>query len=488
MVYIAAGRADGVREGAEVRVLRLGDRGVYRVTYLSSKSAACLVDSLALLPEVGDSVVFVPAAPDVVAGYSATGTRSSVTTTSRRRGASLRGRIGARFLGSWDRASGASLRQPGLELLLDGPVAPGAPVGLSVDIRSRRISTYRANAAQTSRTLMGVYQAAMRVQSPGGPVRAVVGRQYAPTLAGIGLFDGVTLDLQRPTWGIGVMAGVEPEPGTLALSSEIQQAGGYLQLRTRPGGSVRWTLSAGALGSYSAGEVNREFAFLQTTIGSRVFNAVLLQEVDMNRGWKIAAGEKRVELTSSFASVNLTPARWLTLSGGRDSRRNVRLYRDLLTPEDEFDDRFRIGVWGGVHLTIGSRLRLGADVRSRTVDGADSLRTTAYSATISLDRITALGIGLRARATRYDTPSRGPGSLFSGTFRLAPVTAFAVELNAGGRQEQLTPTSDRFWAGANLELLVRRSWFALVSFTREWGRDNLTPTTEQLYAGLSYRF
>lgn len=486
-VYIGAGRNDGIREGTVVRIPRLGDKASYRVIYLSSKSSAGRGDSLAPLPSVGDSVVFLPVADAVMkagSGQVASGGASERAPARQ----SLRGRIGFRYLGSWDRSNDVMLKQPGLELLLDGPVAPGAPVGLNVDIRSRRTSMYRPGLETATSGVMGVYQAALRIQSSQGPVRAVLGRQYAPTLAGVGLFDGVLLDVQRPRWGAGIMAGLAPEQGSLAVSSEIRQAGLFVQGRSRVNASWRWSLTLGGMGSYVATDVNREFGFLQATLNSRVVSAIVLQELDVNRGWKIAAGEPRFSLTSTYASMNLMPARGVSISGGYDGRRNIRLYRDLTTPEELFDDRFRRGYWGGVNLTIARKLHLGGDVRAQTVDGADSLGTTAWSGTMNVDQLTSLGLGLRFRGTRYTTPGRGPGTLMAGALRLSPVSIGSIEINGGTRQERANPDSDRFWAGLETEVFLRRSWFILATFTREWGRGDLTPTTDLFYGGLSWRF
>ena len=38
----------------------------------------------------------------------------------------------------------------------------------------------------------------------------------------------------------------------------------------------------------------------------------------------------------------------VSLNAGWDSRRNVRLYRDLVSPATDFDDTYRQGYWGGV--------------------------------------------------------------------------------------------------------------------------------------------
>jgi len=488
-VYLGAGRNDGLREGSLVWIPRLGDQARYQVLYLSSKSAAARGDSLAPspppLPSVGDSVVFQPVA------QVATAASRSVGTAERRRSAgasSLRGRIGVRYLGSWDRSSDFALQQPGLDLLLDGPVAPGSAVGVNLEVRSRRTSRYRPGIATTTSGVMGVYQAALRIQRPHSSFRAVVGRQYAPTLAGLGLFDGVLLNLEKPRWGAGIMAGLAPELGSLAVSSEIRQVGGFVQHRSSAAAPLRWSLSLGGIGSYEAGEVNREFGFLQATMGSRAFYGVVLQEVDINRGWKLEAGEPRFSLTSTFVSIHLTPAAGFSVNGGLDSRRNVRLYRDLATPEELFDDRFRRGYWGGVQLTIAKKLHLGGDVRTNTVESADSLRTTAWSGTMSVDQLTPLGVGLRVRGTRYETPGHGPGLLVTGGVRFSPVTIGSLEFNGGTRRETANPDQDRYWAGFDIQLYLHRSWFALATFTREWGRAGLTPTTDLLYGGLSYRF
>jgi hypothetical protein len=481
-VYIGAGRNDGLREGTLLRIPKLGPRAVYPVQYLSSKSAAAKGDSLAPLPSVGDTVLF-----QAVVEAARTTTGPAAAAGRRPRPVPLRGRIGFRYLGSWERADSIAMKQPAFELLLEGPVAPGAPIGVNLDVRSRRTSLYRPGRDPTSNGVVAVYQAALRIQA-GGPFRAIVGRQYAPVLAGVGLYDGLLLDLEKPTWGAGLMAGVAPDQGSLAFSTDLKQAGLFVQGHNRVGAPFRWGLTAGGMGSYVAGQVNREFGFLQATVGTRIVSALVLQEIDINRGWKVAAGEPRFSLTSTFASLSLTPANGISLNGGFDSRRNIRLYRDLTTPEDLFDDRFRQGLWGSASVTLARKLRLGGDVRTNRVSGADSLTTTAWSVTASLDQLTPAGIGLRFRGTRYQVPLRGPGTLLSGALRLAPPSLGALEFNGGSRTEPVAPDQDRFWAGLSAELFVRRSWFLLVTVTREWGRNGLTPTTDLLYGGLSYRF
>ncbi|MEZ4456726.1 MAG: hypothetical protein R2882_09290 [Gemmatimonadales bacterium] len=135
LIYLGAGRTDGIREGTVVTIPKLGPQAIYRVAFLSSKSAAARGDSLAPQPAIGDTAVFEPV-KEVAAEASQSRSRSGST---RRTGPRLRGRIGLRYLGSWDRGNEVTLKQPGLEVLLDGPAwRPGRP---QRDVRSRRTST-----------------------------------------------------------------------------------------------------------------------------------------------------------------------------------------------------------------------------------------------------------------------------------------------------------------------------------------------------------
>ena len=73
-----------------------------------------------------------------------------------------------------------------------------------------------------------------------------------------------------------------------------------------------------------------------------------IQEVDYYRAWKQAIGEPAWSPTGTFATARYEVTRAVSLNAGYDSRRNVRLYRDAVTPETAFDDAFRQGVWGGL--------------------------------------------------------------------------------------------------------------------------------------------
>jgi hypothetical protein len=78
--------------------------------------------------------------------------------------------------------------------------------------------------------------------------------------------------------------------------------------------------------------------------------------------------------------------------------------------------------------------------------------------------------------------------LIVGGLRVSPAALGSIEINGGSRREKAFPDADRFWAGVDTEVFLKRSWFILATFTREWGRGGLTPTTDLFYGGLSWRF
>jgi hypothetical protein len=191
--------------------------------------------------------------------------------------------------------------------------------------------------------------------------------------------------------------------------------------------------------------------------------------------------------------MQLRPAEPLTLSAGFDTRRNVRLWRDLVSPETEFDDRFRQGVWGSASLRAGAHVRLSADVRSSDGGGSSSSRATAFGGTVAVDRITRAMFSVHARSTRYRSPWL-EGWLNSVALSVSPWTGrIRLEAESGVRAERAQPgiavsTSDAsrmYWLGINTEAALGRSWYVLLTTTRETGGWE---STHQMYASLSWRF
>lgn len=494
-VYLDVGSKGGLQTGSRLEVVR-GGQSVAELTvaYISSSRSACTITRTNVELAVGDSARFTPvAAPAPVTASSATtGGGDSATTATRpatRRATNrnaLRGRAGVRYLAVDPGGGAPSWTQPAFDLRLDGHGIGGTPLGLVVDIRAyrQRSGASGRNASASTR----VYQGSFELASPGAPVRVAMGRQITGALSTIGIFDGISVEANGSHLSGGAIAGAQPDVQTFGLSNDIREYGAYLQVHNKADGSGVWSFTMGGIGSYDKGQIDREFAYAQGMVVTRQFSLYATQEVDINRGWKADVEGRATVPTATFATARWSISDALSLNAGYDNRRSVRLYRDFVDPELEFDDAFRQGGWAGLALTLGRHVRMFADARqSRGGTGGDA---ESYTASLGVYRLTVLGLGLQARATQY-AGSVAQGQLISGSLELNPWNKFRVEASGGTRVDTRDPAltglpkSRLDWQGLDADFGLGRSFYVILSAYSEKGDAG---RSMQTYAGLSWRF
>lgn len=486
-VYVSAGRGAGLAENQELEVVR-GDSvvAVLRVRFLSSSGAAC--DLVRGTGDVGpgDRVRFHSAEAARAPRDTAPVAPPPVFVRSRSRDGGLHGRIGARYFATRTAPDAGQYTQPAMDLRLAGSRLLGTPLGLVADVRARSARSQFIDGGTTQRNETNVYQLALLWQAPGSPIRASLGRQYVAGVSSVLLLDGLTVEFNGRRAGVGVFGGLEP--AALAFDGSVRDYGAYVQLHGSPGaGAARsfWAVTAGAVGSYRAGEANREFGFLQASYSSPIVTLRGAQEVDLYRGVRLAAGEQPVSFTSSYVSASYHPTGGFTADAGFDNRRSVRLYRDATDPLTTFDDGYRQGAWGAVGF--GERhLRVRAE--GRTNGGAGSGRSTAFTGSMGLERLGSAVVGVWLRSTRY---ASGELTGWLHALRLAgdPAAPLHLELTGGVRRETNPPVSlgtrQVVWYGAEADVGMGRAWYFVVSANRETGPEG---SLDQAYLSLSYRF
>jgi hypothetical protein len=494
-VYVSAGSRDGLIAGDSVAVLRTGSRiALLQVTFLSSHQASCSILSSTEAPAVGDSVSFTPhqvaaPTPTIALGTSAT-TATAAAASNWQDASRLRGRIGARFLSVQQLdGSGANYSQPSLDLRLDGQNLGGTPMGLTVDIRSRRMIASNVDGTSQAFGQTLVYQAVVFAGRPGARYRLALGRQYSPALATVNLFDGLLAEVNRSSWSTGAFAGAIPSALNLQWSIAQSEVGGYFQLHQSPRKAYPWAVTLGLVGTFDQGSSDRKFGFLQASLARANWGFFLSQEVDYYGADKIAAGEpSAISPTGSFGSAYARLGRVVDLNAGFDSRRNVRLYRDVVSPITQFDDAFRKGYFAGIGFKLGNAARLGFDARAS--QGSVVGTADALTGSLAFFRLTPAHLLLSLRATRY-TGTQSNGWLYSGVLGIPITGALRAELNGGLRNETnmlgLTgaTANNLNWFGGDLEWNLTNSWF--MSFSAIWENGDSQNDT-QLYGGVSYRF
>lgn len=488
-IYLEVGAKAGLTEGGGLDVVRSGAViARLQVTALSSNRAACEATSHVAEVVVGDSVRFTPVAVPaaVAAGDAQSGRRSSAS----RKAVGIRGRLGLRYLVvAPDGGGGGGLQQPAYDLRLDGQHIGGTGIGVTADVRAQR-TQYTAIGTQSVRAPLNVtrvYQAALSWTGASSGARVALGRQFASALSNVGLFDGLSLDLDRRYLSTGGFAGSQPDAASFGTSSRVREYGFYGQVHTRTGTSSPTSLTLGGVGSYVGPDVDREYAFARFITNNRWLSVYATQELDFNRGWKLAAEHSSTTPTATFASLQLTPVHAISLFAGMDNRRSVRLYRDYVSPEIDFDDSIRQGTWGGISLSTPRHARLSVDRReSRGGFSGEACSTTALA---SLYNITPLRLGLRARGTQY-TGTISSGQLVSGSFEIDPWGFVRLEASGGARDTKSSlagVTSPRLtWWGLDADVSIGRSVYVLLSTYRE--KEGSGSGTTQTYASLSWRF
>jgi hypothetical protein len=493
--YIDAGADDGLRVGDRVEVVKAGAViAVLRVTDVASHRAACAIESTTAALTVGDAVRFTPAQSTgpvtAVPTAPGTGTDEAIAVErgeswARRNG--LRGRIGVRYLGVFDQGGfGGDVSEPSADVRLDGNRVAGSSFDVQVDVRARHTVQTVADGREFDDNQARVYRLNSRWHSPSDHYQATLGRQFSSALASISTFDGVEVTYNRARWGAGVFGGTQPEPVDYGFSTDVAEAGVYARLRSLPGAGTRWEIVTAGIGSYQDGNINREYmAFLGRVMSPRV-SLMLQQDIDVNRGWKKDAGESTVSFTNTFTSVRWRATSSVDLDAGYDNRRNIRLYRDFVSPETEFDDTWRQGVWGGAGVAFAQRYRLGGAARSST--GGSAGDATTYTITASAAHLTGAHLDVRLRSTRYENDaSRGWMHTLGSGFAVGSRVRF--DLFGGLREEQskLFASSDAStsWFGADMDVDVGRSVYLSLTGEHNSGGDE---SYNQVYTGLSWRF
>jgi hypothetical protein len=504
--YIDAGSDDGLHAGDKVEVVRAGAViAVLRVTDVSSHRAACTIESSTATLAVGDTVRYSvgaadePLAPGAAGGAAAAGgattvpevspaeatTRAEGESWARRNG--LRGRIGVRYLGVFDQSGfGGDVKEPSADIRLDGNRVGGSAFDVQVDVRARHTIQTVADGRQFNDGQARVYRLNTRWRSTTDQYHLTLGRQFSSALASISTFDGGEFAYEKPRWGLGAFAGTQPAPVDYGFSTDIAEYGAYARVHTAPGKAMSWEWVTAAIGSYEQGHINREYVALLGRVMSTRGSLMLQQDVDVNRGWKRDAGESAVTLTNTFASAHYRASRSVDLDAGFDNRRNIRLYRDFVSPETQFDDAYRQGVWGGVGVGFAKHYRVGFSARTST--GGSSGNADTYTGTASASHLTGAQLDLRLRSTHYDNDT-SQGWMHTLTGGCALSARWMVELFGGVRNDQSKIFSandaNTSWFGADMDVDLGNSLYLNLSGERNTGGDE---SFNQVYTGLSWRF
>ena len=395
----------------------------------------------------------------------------------------LRGRLGVRYLAVQDRTGfGQDFSQPALDLRLEGRDLGGTAFEVLADVRTRR--TYRTSSLgdHTTEGRSRVYRASVGLAPSQGRLALRVGRQFAAELPSLGIYDGVAASVRGERWSLGILSGTQPNGLTFGYSSMVREHAGFFQLRANRDARQVWSVTAGVVASYADGIINREYLAAQTTasLGPVFFH--VSQDVDLNRNWKYEVEGEHLSPTNTYASLRVQVARNTAVTTGFDNRRTVRLYRDHISPETEFDDAFRQGVWAGVSQRFDRIYRTSFRVKRSSGGAAENADSFTLSASAQWP------VALRARSTRYINAMLD-GWVHSGAASVQLRPSLRFELGGGIRRETVAADPGGaltiHWTSVLLDQAIGRNWYMSVSMERA---SNGPSANDQFFSILSYRF
>jgi hypothetical protein len=476
-IYIDAGSDAGLRVGDSLRVVREdGHSFSLIVRELSARRAACTLDgdSTEYPPIVGEVVHFDAVARSTRTGGSGAWSRSG-----------MRGRVGLQWLSIRDlESAGRDLQRPAMDLRLSASSLFDRPIGVEADVRARR-SKWSQGGDDEVRSRQRVYRLNIGFGAPDRTWRVVAGRQFAPALSVLHLFDGARLEFHRERWSAGLLGGTQPAPDDLGLSTDLREFGLWWSSRSLEGGD-RWSVTTAAIGSYSKDEVDREFLYVQgrSTMGDwRLFGS---QEVDFHRGWRSDAGGSTIASTSTLLRARYRPDSVWSFDAGLDLRQRVRRVRDIETPETDFDDRYRQGYSIGASRTLPGRSRLSLGIRTRARSDEESAHSATLSASTRPDLLA--GARLSSRTTVYRN-AMVEGWLQSARASWSPRPEVDLSAHGGvrhetGRDLDLMDGTDP-WFGLAVDFTPHRATWIGLEWERTFSGDE---AFEQIWAGTGLRF
>ena len=482
-IYVDAGTENGVTEETRFQVVRDGTViATLTIEFLSARRASCKIVGAGDV-QIGDAVRFAPAAPVPVVEAPAAPRKSA---RSRYRGRPVRGRVGVQFLSVSNNGAGQSdFSQPAFSFRLRGYDLGSTGIGVNVDVRARQTSRTLSDGTKDDDSRTRIYRLAGEWQAADSPFRITAGRQVEPAASGISIFDGISASWNWEKWVVGVLSGSQPDPVDFGMSGDVKEHGVYLQYQNRGVDRKRLTFTTGLIGSYEQSEISREYLYFQTLWSTRKLTLYFTEEVDINRGWKKEIGESSLDSTSTFISARYRMSDRLDFQAGFDNRRNIRLYRDRTTPETEFDDDYRTGVWGGAGYRFMDNYRV--TLRYRTSGGGTRGTSDNLTGNFSVYGLTDRNVGGSFRVTHYSNDVLDGVLLsVSGGVDLTPM--IRVELSGGLRDETDvfdTASKSQTWYGLDLDFRLGRRWYLNASWLTESGD---LEEISQVYASLAYRF
>jgi hypothetical protein len=495
-VYFNGGRADGIRPGDKVGVMRNGKKVVeLEVKYVAEHSASCLIkpESRAnpgesVLVRLDDVILSnisrqeflkrTRSSEQLAEEKLTTPTQKKKRVTSvepkrypkrqRKVNNSLNGQVSVQAFGQQDKGlQRFDFLESSAYLRLSFERPGGLPLRLMARVRSsQNYQQLGTNRMEKQPALHRVYEIALEYTSPEMPIEFAVGRMLRNEMRGVGYLDGVALGYRlNEIWKAGVFAGTQPEPHHYKFRPDEKKLGGFLQMTTAVGKSSELTLAATGIGRYIHQQLSREYLTTQVDLNlARQLYLTQYLEIDFNRRWRRKVSKGAFDLSNTYFNATFYPRVWISFGASYDARRLVRTWETQSIADSLFDQALRQGWRASASLQPTALTRF-------TLDGGlqkhrDTPEVYSISVSGSVSNLLRSGVGISARLSYFgNSLSAGyypaidlSQSFFGVVYATVGGGAYIYRMGNGGNS-QSNP-----WERLRLDLNLARRFFLSGTF------------------------
>lgn len=373
-VYLDAGRAEGVTQGAHYRLVRSGETvAEIEVAFLAEHSASGRVVRQSLEVRPGD-VAQALAAASTAANGKAPATDGQPTTSTQVPATAAepaptpkpvlydgsqwqsptpgRTRVSGTLSAGTQQfrgndASALGYNESATRLSLFARNIDGLPLDLNVRMRSRQDTPTGFAGSLASETTQRLYEASLTYNPPEGRFAFQLGRIAASPFVGLPYLDGAIAQVRLVShFYSGLFFGKRPEIENLSLHTSGQRYGLFVRYSDQPLDRPRYSeVALAVVGDYlNAHQLDREYVSLESRFGNGArWSLYERAEVDLNRDYRLRLAGRSVELSNVIVATSWMLSDVARLSLSYDRRHNVPTADNNRNPEDVFIDLLNDG-------------------------------------------------------------------------------------------------------------------------------------------------
>lgn len=289
--------------------------------------------------------------------------------------------------------------------------------------------------------------------------------------------DGVDFGVRASNYGLGVFAGIRPNPYSDSLNSSFTVAGTYVYYRKE-------TLNASLAFAHDAyeGATDREYVYSQVTYfptGGVMFLGMLTADID-----QLGSG---VNITNGIFELSYRPDGRKGIAAGFNEFRATRYYRSI---NYDFVDSGQKAFYISGNYRALDKLNLYGRVERQARDypslTGEFKHAYAYTAGVNADNLGSSGVNMDLSWTLNDSfDSRH--NYYRVDFSRMSWEVLQVNVTGTYRQNQYGYiNSDNVWSlGASGMLFIGKRWTVYLSLDHEDGREY---TSNYVLSRLSFKF